>query len=112
MKLTPKPALSQTVRGNEGSSPEILQTPLNVLRIVAITVFVLTWGVQWYLSLRGPAVPSPVTGAIYPVTIHGGVTYATRWQHYFATQGASALSIGLFALNILLRRLLMSSQSF
>ena len=99
-------------RGQKGSSPEVLRTPLNVLRIVAIAVFVLVWSVQMYLSFRGPVVPSLVTGAIYPVTIHGGVTYATRWQHYFATQGALAVAIVLFALNLLLRRLFLSSQSF
>jgi hypothetical protein len=98
--------------GDEIPSKEILRTPLNVLRIVAVTVFVLTWSVQMYLSGSGPRIPSPATGAIYPVTIHGGVVYATAWQHHFATQGAAALSIALFALNILLRRLFMSSQSF
>ena len=98
--------------GDEIPSKEILRTPLNVLRIVAVTVFVLTWGVQWYLSFRGPATPSLVTGAIYPVTIHGGLTYATRWQYYFAAPSATALSIALLALNILLRRLFVSLQGF
>jgi hypothetical protein len=103
---------SSVMRSQNGSSTEVLRTPLYVLRIVAITVFSVVWGVQMYLSFRGPAVPSPISGAIYPVTIHGGVTYATRWQHYFATQEALGLAIGLIALNLLLRRLFASSQSF
>jgi len=85
---------------------------LNALRITAIAVFITVWTVQMYLSFFGPPGPSLATGAIYPVTIHGGVTYATRWQHYFATQGALALSISLIALNILLRRLYTPSRPF
>jgi len=91
---------------------ETARAPLNVLRIIAITVFSVVWSVQMYLSVYGPSVPSPATGAIYPVTIHGGVTYAAAWQYYFATPGAMLLSFMLFALNILLRRFFMSSQSF
>ena len=92
--------------------PNYIRTSLNVLRLVAIAVFVAVWGVQMYLSFLGPPLPSPATGAVYPVTIHGGVTYATTWQHYFATQGALALSITLLALNILLRRRYMPSRPF
>jgi hypothetical protein len=89
-----------------------MRTPLNVLRLIAITVFAVVWGVQMYLSFFGPPAASPATGAIYPVTIHGGVTYATKWQHYFASQTALGLSIVLFALNILLRRRYMPSRPF
>ena len=72
--------------------PSNIHTSLNVLRLVAITVFVVVWGVQMYLSILGPPVPSASTGAIYPVTIHGGVTYANMWQYYFATRGTLAVS--------------------
>ena len=92
--------------------PSNIHTSLNVLRLVAITVFVVVWGVQMYLSLLGPPAPSASTGAIYPVTIHGGVTYANMWQYYFATRGALAVSIMLLALNILLRRRYMPSRPF
>lgn len=89
-----------------------MRTGLNILRLVAVVVFVAVWGVQMYLSFFGPSAPSPVTGAIYPVTIHGGVTYATSWQRYFASQGALALSILLIALNIVLRRLYLPTRAF
>ena len=35
------------------SSPEVLRTPLNALRIVALTVFVSVWSMQMYLSVYG-----------------------------------------------------------
>jgi hypothetical protein len=89
-----------------------VRTSLNLLRLVAITVFVVVWTVQMYLSFFGPPVPSTATGAIYPVTIHGGVTYATMWQHYFASRGALAVAIILIGLNIALRRLFMFSETF
>jgi hypothetical protein len=94
------------------SESEKVHTSLNLLRLVAITVFVVVWSVQMYLSIFGPPAPSPATGAIYPVTIHGGVTYATTWQHYFASRSALAVAITLFGLNIVLRRLYMSSKTF
>jgi hypothetical protein len=85
---------------------------MKILRLVAIAVFVAVWSVQMYLSLFGPLAPSPVNGAIYPVVIHGGVIYATHWQRYLATQSALTLAIVLIGLNILLRRLFNSAQSF
>jgi hypothetical protein len=87
-----------------------MRAGLNVLRIVAVVVFLVVWSVQMYLSFFGPSRASPATGAIYPVTIHGGVTYATSWQRYLASQGALALSILLVALNILLRRLYLPTR--
>jgi hypothetical protein len=92
--------------------PNAMRTRLNVLRFIAMLAFVAVWGVQMYLSFFGPSAPSPYTGAIYPVTIHGGVTYATIWQRYFASQGALALAIALIGLNILLRRLYLPKSPF
>jgi hypothetical protein len=89
-----------------------MRTRLNVLRLSAMLVFVPVWCVQMYLSFFGPSAPSPDTGAIYPVTIHGGVTYATSWQRYFASRGALALGIVLIGLNILLRRLYLPKRPF
>jgi|SRR6266436_5081266 len=85
---------------------------LNVLRAVAIIVFATVWSVQMYLSYFGPTRPSAASGAIYPVTIHGGVTYATHWESYFATQNAILVCFVLFGLNILLRRVFIPSRSF
>jgi hypothetical protein len=89
-----------------------MRTLLNLLRLIAITVFVLVWSVQMYLSFRGPSAPSPATGAIYPVTIHGGLTYATTWQSYFASQKATLWAVVLFALNLVLRKEFMPSRPF
>jgi len=97
---------------HDSLKPNHIRRPLNLLRVVAIAVFVVVWSVQMYLSFLGPPVPSLATGAVYPVTVHGGVTYATSWQHYFAARGALALSIVLIALNILLRRRYLPSRPF
>jgi hypothetical protein len=82
-------ARNQTVSGDEISSKEKLRALLNILQTIAVTVFSAVWCVQMYLSYFGPTVPSPARRAIYPVTIHGGVIYATSWQHYFAIDGAT-----------------------
>lgn len=65
-----------------------------------------------YLSFYGPPQPLPLTGAIYPITIHGGVTYGTYWEKCVSSDAASIISIGLVALNILLRRLYLPSCPF
>ena len=85
---------------------------MNAIRLVAIVVFASTWGLQMYLSYSGPSTPSLATGAIYPVEIHGGIVYATHWQRYLASQSAFDVAIALVALNLLLRRLFNSEQSF
>ncbi|HYB90274.1 MAG TPA: hypothetical protein VEC38_04435 [Candidatus Binataceae bacterium] len=92
--------------------PSLTRTGLNVLRLAAIAVFVPVWALQMNLSAFGPLTPVPSSGAIYPVTIHGGIIYATRWQSYFASQEALGVAIVLWALNILLRRGLMWPQGF
>lgn len=89
-----------------------VRTALNILRFVAILVFATVWTAQMYLSFAGPPQPSPASGAIYPVTIHGGVTFTTYWQSYFATPTAIAISFLLYGLNILLRRIYAPSHSF
>jgi hypothetical protein len=89
-----------------------LQTSLNILRLVAIATFAITWAVPMYLSIYGPPRPSLVAGAVYPITIHGGVTFGTYWEKCVSSDTASVISIALIGLNILLRRLYLPMRPF
>jgi hypothetical protein len=97
---------------NVPTKPTRLQTSLDILRLVALAVFAITWALPMYLSFFGPPRPSLVTGAIYPITIHGGVTYGTYWEKCVSSDTASVISIVLIGLNILLRRLYLPTHPF
>lgn len=84
---------------------------LYVLRPIFFLEFAIVAAVQLYLAFYGPAAPSTATGAVYRVVIHGGVTYATKWQHYFASDLANAVTVGLGVLVVFLSRRTQRSKS-
>jgi hypothetical protein len=88
-----------------------MKSLLYVLRPIFFVEIAIVAAVQLYLAFYGPAVPSVTTGAVYRVVIHGGVTYATKWQHYFASDLANAVTVGLGVIVVFLSRRTRQSKS-
>lgn len=84
---------------------------LYVLRPVFFVELGLVAVVQLYLAFYGPAAPSVTSGTVYRVVIHGGVTYATKWQHYFASDLANAVTVLLGVTVVFLARRTQPSKS-
>jgi hypothetical protein len=78
---------------------------VNAFTAFTFSAFTVCWSVDTYLMLYGSTAPVPMAGKIYPITIHGGVVYGTRWQYYVTCDRTFVIVLVLFVLTFYFRRM-------
>lgn len=75
---------------------------LDFWTFLAGALFFAAAAVGLYLQFYGPVAPDTTTGAVFPVTLHGGIAYATAWQRYLTSPLVAGFAWGAWVLGLLL----------